>query len=116
MHLALYNTVLVFDQATKLAYIITWVHTDKHDSLEAAYQHGRQQLASVARKVCNENAPSLSNGRVSGCWPVWSGNRAARVPQPAQQQGEWGSGSMQRRSVHCALCTDKPQLLHQQGG
>lgn len=65
MHLALYNTVLVFDQATKLAYIITWVHTDKHDSLEAAYQHGRQQLASVARKVCNENAPSLSNGRVT---------------------------------------------------
>ena len=114
--MAVYNTVVVFDQATKLAYIITWVHTDKHDSLEAAYQHGRQQLASVARKVCNENAPSLSNGRVSGCWPVWSGNRAARVPQPAQQQGEWGSGSMQRRSVHCALCTDKPQLLHQQGG
>ena len=88
MHLALYNTVLVFDQATKLAYIITWVHTDKHESLEAAYQHGRQQLASVARKVCNENAPSLSNGRVSGLWPVRSLNGLQECPSlPSSRVG-----------------------------
>lgn len=28
MHLALYNDVIVFDQATKLVYIICWVHLD----------------------------------------------------------------------------------------
>ena len=26
MHLALYNDVVVFDQATKIAYAISWVH------------------------------------------------------------------------------------------
>ncbi len=30
MHLALYNDVVVFDHATKLAYVIAWVHIDDH--------------------------------------------------------------------------------------
>ena len=28
IHLALYNDVVVFDQATKLAYVISWAHLD----------------------------------------------------------------------------------------
>ncbi len=32
MHLALYDDVVVFDHATKLAYVIAWVHLDRHSS------------------------------------------------------------------------------------
>ncbi len=34
MHLALYDDVVVFDHATKLAYVIAWVHVDDHASVE----------------------------------------------------------------------------------
>lgn len=64
MHMALYNTVVVFDQATKLAYVITWVHLDRHASLEEAYQHGQEQLKRTGRKLQAEHSPNLANGRV----------------------------------------------------
>ena len=67
MHMALYNTVIVFDQATKLAYVITWVHLDRHASLEEAYQHGQQQLRVTSRKIENEHSPNLTNGKVRLC-------------------------------------------------
>ncbi len=38
MHLALYNDVVVFDHATKLAYVISWVHIDEHPDVDTAYQ------------------------------------------------------------------------------
>ncbi len=38
MHLAVYNNVVVFDHATKLAYVIAWVHLDDYPDLAAAYQ------------------------------------------------------------------------------
>lgn len=40
MHLALYNDVIVFDHATKLAYVISWVHTDDYDTPEEAFREG----------------------------------------------------------------------------
>ena len=64
MHMALYNTVVVFDQATKLAYVITWVHVDRHASVEEAYQHGQQQLRRTGQKLQAEHSPNLANGRV----------------------------------------------------
>lgn len=67
MHMALYNTVIVFDQATKLAYVITWVHLDRHASLEEAYQHGQHQLQTTSRKIENEHSPNLTNGKVLPC-------------------------------------------------
>lgn len=63
--MALYNTVIVFDQATKLAYVITWVHLDRHASLEEAYQHGQKQLQKTSRKIENEHSPNLTNGKVT---------------------------------------------------
>ena len=36
MHLALYDDVVVFDHATKLAYVISWVHVDDYASVEQA--------------------------------------------------------------------------------
>ena len=62
--MALYNTVIVFDQATKLAHVITWVHLDRHESLEDAYQHGKEQLRRTSRKIENEHSPNLTNGKV----------------------------------------------------
>ncbi|KAK9829881.1 hypothetical protein WJX72_008431 [[Myrmecia] bisecta] len=65
LHLALYNDVIVFDQATKLAYVIAWVHLDQFSSVEEAYVAGKQRLSSVCNKLSNVNAPQLQNGEVT---------------------------------------------------
>ena len=44
MHLGLYENVIVFDQATKLAYVVCWVQTDKYPTLELAYLAGVEKL------------------------------------------------------------------------
>jgi hypothetical protein len=40
IHLALYNDVILFDNASKLAYVTSWVHLDEHEDVEAAYAAG----------------------------------------------------------------------------
>lgn len=65
MHLALYTESIVFDNATKLAYVVAWVAVDEFGSVEEAYLNGRQRLAAVCAKIANDNAPQLMNGRVS---------------------------------------------------
>ncbi len=39
MHLALYDDVVVFDHATKLAYVIAWVHLARHSSVDEVTTH-----------------------------------------------------------------------------
>ena len=56
MHLALYNDVLVFDHATKLAYVISWVHLEEHGDVDAAYQVGsvdRRAGVFDGRRLCD---------------------------------------------------------------
>ncbi|KAL4430388.1 hypothetical protein ABPG77_002194 [Micractinium sp. CCAP 211/92] len=65
IHLALYNDVVVFDHATKLAYVISWVHLDDYSSAEEAYLAGKRRLAATTAKIANQNAPQLINGKVS---------------------------------------------------
>ncbi|EFN53756.1 hypothetical protein CHLNCDRAFT_25481 [Chlorella variabilis] len=65
IHLALYNDVVVFDHATKLAYVISWVHLGDYGSVEEAYLAGKRRLAATAAKIANQNAPQLLNGKVS---------------------------------------------------
>jgi anthranilate/para-aminobenzoate synthase component I len=85
MHLALYNDVVVFDQATKLIYIISWVHLDadaqaaaqaaasssngssgSQDSevLRAAYDEGKQRLRHLVQRLSSP-PPSLPPAQVS---------------------------------------------------
>lgn len=92
MHLALYNDVIVFDQATKLVYIICWVHLDDNttavnsssssgatassngsnsssagsrdaDSLRAAYDAGKQRLQGLVRQLSTP-PPSFAPAQV----------------------------------------------------
>merc|ERR1719399_2110519 len=44
MHLGLYNNVLVFDNAQKLCYAVSWVHLGQHASVDAAFAHGQAQV------------------------------------------------------------------------
>jgi anthranilate synthase component 1 len=95
MHLALYNDVVVFDQATKLIYIISWVHLDadaqaaaqaaasssngssgSQDSevLRAAYDEGKQRLRHLVQRLSSP-PPSLPPAQVSNscrCQTLWS--------------------------------------------
>ncbi len=84
MHLARYDDVVVFDQATKLVYVISWVHAPgAHDGdnggasntsaaeLRAAYDAGAARLEALVAKL-SSGAPSLAPAQ------VWStGLRAA---------------------------------------
>lgn len=65
LHLALYRESVLFDHATKLAYIVAWVNTDDHACLEEAYLDGRHRVEETAAKLSSENGPQLSKASVS---------------------------------------------------
>lgn len=66
MHLALYNNVLVFDHATKLAYVIAWVHLDDYEDVDAAYEAGRSRVERLIEKITSGGGRAvLPSGRVS---------------------------------------------------
>jgi anthranilate synthase component 1 len=62
MHLSLYNEVVVFDQATKLAYVCVWLHLEKHPSTEHAFLSGKRRIAAITKKL--SIVPSLNNAKV----------------------------------------------------
>ena len=64
MHLALYNEVIVFDQATKLAYTCVWLHIRDHPTLEAAYLHGQRRLAALSACIAQPDSSCLTAGKV----------------------------------------------------
>lgn len=85
MHLALYNDVIVFDQATKLVYIICWVHLDDETtsvssssssnghsssssrdatSLREAFDSGKQRLHALVQQLSSNPPPSLAPAQV----------------------------------------------------
>lgn len=51
LHLALYNNVIVFDHATKLAYCVAWVHRDAHAGVSEAYLAGKRALAAMTDRI-----------------------------------------------------------------
>ena len=70
MHLSLYNDVVVFDQATKIIYAISWVHIgdDPASRTEAAvedsYEMGRKRAEKVVSLLTSPPFPELSKGRI----------------------------------------------------
>lgn len=66
MHLALYNESILFDNVTKLAYIVAWVNIDHFSSVEEAYLDGKRKLEAICDAVRAERAPQLMNGKASG--------------------------------------------------
>ncbi|KAK9830714.1 hypothetical protein WJX74_003977 [Apatococcus lobatus] len=65
IHLALYNDVVVFDQATKLAYVISWAHLDGQTGPREAFQAAKQRRSRLCKRLSAANAPRLPNGQVS---------------------------------------------------
>ncbi|CAD7702473.1 unnamed protein product, partial [Ostreobium quekettii] len=64
IHLGLYDRVVIFDNAAKLAYIVVWVSTEAHASLEEAFLHGVAQLKQMCEQISKKNAPQLLEGSV----------------------------------------------------
>jgi anthranilate synthase component I len=65
MHLALYPECIVFDNATKVAYVVAWVDLNDHADVAAAYTDCRKRLAATTAKLDARNAPQLVSGRVA---------------------------------------------------
>ena len=82
MHLARYDDVVVFDHATKLAYVIAWVHLDAYGSVEEAFLAGRRRLERLTRKLSSVPALPQRQGvdmdGGNGVWPPVP-RRACRV-------------------------------------
>ena len=89
MHLALYNDVVVFDHATKLAYVIAWVHVDEHPDVDAAYQVLRTRTP--AQVLCT--AEETEEG----------GAHSARLFDGCQQPGGIASGCCAGKG-RCDMC------------
>jgi anthranilate synthase component 1 len=67
MHLALYNDVVVFDGASKLAYCVAWVHVEEFESVAHAYADGAARLAALTDRLAaagSVGGPSLPTARV----------------------------------------------------
>lgn len=54
----------MFDQATKLAYCVAWVHMDRHAGVSEAYLAGKRALDTMAGRICPARTPSLPLGKV----------------------------------------------------
>ncbi|KAK9794604.1 hypothetical protein WJX73_006210 [Symbiochloris irregularis] len=65
LHLALYNEVVAFDQATKLAYICAWLHLEDFPTLEAAYLQGQRRLQALSHALESVDAACLSAGKAT---------------------------------------------------
>ncbi|CAL5228808.1 g12007 [Coccomyxa viridis] len=65
LHLALYNNVIVFDQATKLAYCVAWVHMDRHPGISEAYLAGKHALAAMSDRIAPGRTPDLPLGKAT---------------------------------------------------
>lgn len=72
LNLALYNDVVVFDQATKIIYVISWVHLDPATTTTPASTTGHTAAAAAGGDRANSGAQasssssSSSNGGVGG--------------------------------------------------
>lgn len=65
MHLGLYTESVLFDHATKLAYIVAWVNTEEHSSLEAAYDSALGRVTDIYSKLSSSFATTMEQGIVS---------------------------------------------------
>lgn len=63
--LGLFKEVVVFDQATKLAYVVEWISTRSFCSIEDAYVEGQRRLAGLVSRLQADKAPTLSSGAVT---------------------------------------------------
>lgn len=68
LHLALYNNIIVFDHATKLAYCVTWVHMDAHAGVPEAYLAGKRALAAMTDRIVPCRTPNLPLGKARHCF------------------------------------------------
>lgn len=64
MHLALYMDTVLFDHATKLAYIVTWVNTDEFGCLEEAFEAGWERLGMLTSKL-EDRCVTMPVGKVN---------------------------------------------------
>lgn len=70
MHLALYNDVVVFDQATKIVYAISWVHVGEEErsspaALWRVYEEGRTRLNRLVDQLTPAAIPALPMGEIA---------------------------------------------------
>ena len=95
MHLGLYTESVLFDHATKLIYLVAWVNTDEHTSLESAYTSARSRLASIYAKLSSESAPSIPQGIVS-----LSLSERPNVPQVSNMTKDQFLGAIETTKEH----------------
>ena len=77
IHLGLYTEVVVFDHATKLAYVVTWVDVNAHASTRDAYAAGQTRLQRLVRRL------QRSSGAAAALPPAAVELSLGALPPPA---------------------------------
>jgi hypothetical protein len=129
MHLALYNDVVVFDQATKIIYAISWVHVGDDEAsrtegaVREAYEQGKKRVEKVVDLLTSPPYPELSNGRIDlelNQRPASPGasNMTEVSPTASLIMMSMGGGGGAGRNLNKLtdayyIHTDAPQLPHQ---
>lgn len=62
LHFGMYNDVIVFDNAVKMAYVVSWVHIDKTQDMFEQYRAAKERVRSTLARLKAENVPSLKDG------------------------------------------------------
>ncbi len=64
MYLALYDKVVIFDNAKKCAYVIAWMDLDAFPSREAAQVEGKAIVQRLVQELRSSNSPPLMPGSI----------------------------------------------------
>ena len=69
IHMGLYRDVVAFDHVQKAILVITHVFVDEHQSVEAAYEAGKQKLDEVVNRIATPR--EVRGGGASGMGLLW---------------------------------------------
>lgn len=65
MYLALYDKVVIFDNAKKCAFVVVWVDLDAYDSKEEAVADGKSSVSELVNELRATSSPPLMPGHIS---------------------------------------------------
>jgi anthranilate synthase component 1 len=65
MYLAVYDKVVIFDNAKKCAYVVAWVDLNEFESKDAAVSAGRKSVTELVHQLRAQSSPPLSPGHIN---------------------------------------------------
>ena len=105
MHLSLYNDVVLFDQATKIIYAISWVHLDPSSTGSSSTTTPSSSSSSSSREHSHATASSSSSAGPNG-------NGKATTSSSSNGSGSITGSDMSREQLRKCFDAGQQRLQH----